>query len=103
VANQTSVKTGLLIVALAGLFIFELGLLEGFLPYEAQHAIHQRSERIFPSKRYEPHTDMGWEFELDYHQHPSHGIAMYGLLGVLVFGVAYLILKIWKRLRSVAY
>jgi hypothetical protein len=95
-------KRALLIIALAGLFIFEFGLLEGFLPYGWQHAIHQRTERIFPSKRYEPHPDVGWEFELDYRQHPAHRIAMYGLQGVLVFGVAYLMSKIWKRLHPVA-
>jgi hypothetical protein len=99
VASKTYVKRGLLIVALTGLFIFELGLLEGFLPYEWQHAIHQRSERIFPSKKYEPHPDMGWEFELDYRQHPSHRVAMYTLQGVLVVGVGYLITKIWQRMR----
>ena len=76
VANQTLVKRAMLVIVLAGLFIFEIGLLEGFLPYKWQQEIYQQSERIFPSKKYEPHPDMGWEFELDYHQHPSHRIAM---------------------------
>jgi hypothetical protein len=64
------------------------------------HAIHQQSERIFPREKYDPHPDMGWEFELDYRQHPSHRVAMYGLLGTLVLGVAYLISKVWRRLRQ---
>ncbi len=55
---------------------FEIGLLEGFLPYKWQQEICHQSEPIFPSKKYEPHPDMGWEFELDYRQHPSHRIAM---------------------------
>lgn len=33
---------------------------------------------------------MDWEFELDYHQHPSPRAPVYGLLGVLVVGVALL-------------
>ena len=102
VANQTSIRRAMLVIVLAGLFIFEIGLLEGFLPYKWQQEIYQQSERIFPSKKYEPHPDMGWEFELDYRQHPSHRIAMYGLQGVLVVGVAYLITRVWKKLSQVS-
>ena len=92
----------MLVIVLAGLFIFEIGLLEGFLPYKWQQEIYQQSERVFPSKKYEPHPDMGWEFGLDYRQHPSHRIAMYGLQGVLVVGVAYLITRVWKKLSQVS-
>jgi hypothetical protein len=87
----------MLVIVLAGLFIFEISLLEGFLPYKCPQEICQQSERIFTSKKYEPHPDMGLEFELDYRQHPSHGIAMYGLQGVLVVGVAYLIARVRKN------
>jgi hypothetical protein len=72
VANQTLIKRAMLVIFLAGLFIFEIGLLEGFLPYKWQQEIYQQSERIFPSKKYEPHPDTGWEFELDYRQHSTH-------------------------------
>jgi hypothetical protein len=102
VTNQTLIKRAMLVIVLAGLFIFEIGLLEGFLPYKCQHDIYQRSERIFPSKKYKPHPDMGLEFELDYRQHPSHRVAMYGLQGVLVVGVAYLIARVWKKLCQVS-
>lgn len=101
VANQTLIRRAMLVIVLAGLFIFEMGLLEGFLPYKWQQKVYQQSERIFLSKKYELHPDMGWEFELDYRQHPSHRIAMYGLQGVLVVGVAYLIAIVWKKLCQV--
>ena len=101
-ASRALAQRAMLVIAFAGLFIIEIGLLEGFLPYKLQHAIHQQSERIFPSKKYEPHPDMGWEFELDYRQHTSHRIAMYCLQGVLVVGVAYLIARVWKKLRQVS-
>ncbi len=98
--SRIYVKRAMLVIALAGLFVIEIGLMESFLPYKWQHAFHQQSERIFPSEKYDPHPDMGWEFELDYRQHPSHRVAMYGLLGTLVLGVAYLISKVWRRLRQ---
>ena len=98
--SRTSVKRAMLVMTLAGLIVIEVGLLEGFLPYEWQHAVSQRSEQILPTQKYEPHPDMGWEFELDYRQHPSHRVAMYGFLGTLVLGVAYLILKVWSALRQ---
>jgi hypothetical protein len=90
------------VIALVGLIIIEIGLLEGFLPYKWQHAIHQQSERIFPNAKYDPHPDMGWEFELDYQQHPPHRVVMYGFLGALVVGVACLISKVWRGLRQVS-
>jgi hypothetical protein len=102
VANQTLIKRAMLVSVLVGLFIFQIGLLEGFLPYKWQQEIYRQSERIFPSKKYEPHPDMGWEFELDYRHHPSHRIAIYGLQGVLVVGVAFLIARVWKKLRQVS-
>jgi hypothetical protein len=102
VTSRTYIKRAMLVIALVGLIIIEIGLLEGFLPYRWQHAIHQQSERIFPSAKYDPHPDMGWEFELDYQQHPSHRVAMYGFLGALVVGAAYLISKVWRRLRRVS-
>ena len=98
--SRIYVKRAMLVIALAGLFVIEIGLMESFLPYKWQHEIYQQSERIFPSEKYDPHPDMGWEFELDYRQHPSHRVAMYGLLGTLVLGVAYLISKVWRRLRQ---
>lgn len=75
-----------------------VGISKGFLPYRS-HAIHQQFERVFPSERYDPHPDMDWEFELDFRQYPSHRIASYALLGILVIGVAYLISKVWQKLR----
>lgn len=82
----------------------EAGLLEGFLPYEWRHAIHQQSEGIFPGEKYDPHPDMDWEFELDYRQHPWHRAVAYGFQGILVVGVGYLILRTGRvlgRLKSV--
>ena len=102
VTRRAYVKRAMLVIALVGLIIIEIGLLEGFLPYKWQHAIHQQSERIFPSAKYNPHPDMGWEFELDCQQHPSHRVAMYGFLGALVVGVACLISKVWRGLRQLS-
>ena len=96
-----SAKRAVLVLALAGLAIAEVGLLEGFLPYEWRHAIHQQTERVFPSAKYDPHPDMDWEFELDYRQHPAHRVVMYGVVGVLAAGVAYFIVKTRRKLRRV--
>ena len=68
----------MLVLALAGLVLFEAGLLEGFLPYGWRHAIQPRTERVFPSLKYDPHPDMDWEFELDFQQHPAHQFVMTG-------------------------
>jgi len=101
VANWPSAKRVALVLALAGLVFVEVALLESFLPYEWRHAIHQQTERVFPSPKYDPHPDMDWEFELDFRQHPEHRVVMFGIVGVLVAGVAYLIMKTWRKLRVV--
>ena len=99
-ANWPSAKKVALVLALAGLLIVELGLLESFLPYEWRHAIHQQTDRVFPPHpKYDPHPDMDWEFELDFQQHPAHRFVMFGIVGVLVAGVAYIIMKTWRKLR----
>lgn len=79
-----SLKRVALVLALAGLAVIEIGLLESFLPYEWSRAIHQQTERVFPSAKYAPHPDMDWEFELYYRQHPAHRFAAYGIVTVLV-------------------
>jgi hypothetical protein len=91
----------MLVLAFTGLIVIEMALFESFLPFEWQHAISQWSEQIFHTQKYEPHPDMGWEFELDYRQHPSHRVAMYGFLGALVLGGAYLISRVWSALRQI--
>src|SRR5260370_22710410 len=100
-ANWPSTKRALLVLALAGLAVVEIGLLESFLPYEWRHSIHQQTERVFPSAKYDPHPDMDWEFELDYRQHPAHRVVMYAVITVLVTGVGYLIAKTWRKFRPV--
>jgi hypothetical protein len=101
VANWPSTKRALLVLALAGLAVVEIGLLESFIPYEWRHSIHQQTERVFPSAKYDPHPDMDWEFELDYRQHPAHRVVMYAVVTVLVTGVGYLIGKTWRKFRLV--
>lgn len=81
------------------LVLFEVAFLEGTLPYEWRHAINQQSEKVLPSKRYDPHPDMDWEFELDFRQHPSHRAVLYGLSAILAFGNACLIAKVWQSVR----
>ncbi len=100
-ATWPSTKRALLVLALAGLAVVEIGLLESFLPYEWRHSIHQQTERVFPSAKYDPHPDMDWEFELDYRQHPAHRVVMYAVITVLVTGVGYLIAKTWRKFRPV--
>jgi len=103
--QKVDLRRLLLVIVLGGLIVLEAGLLEGLLPYEWRHAIHQQSERIFPSARYDPHPDMDWEFELDYRQHPWHRAVTHGFQGILVIGVAYLILRIGRglgRLKSIS-
>ena len=97
--SSTNLKKPLLVVLLLALVLLEAAIFEGFLPYEWRHAIHQQSERVFPSKRYEPHPDMDWEFELDFRQHPSHRAIVYGVSAILAIGNAYLIAKVWQAFR----
>jgi hypothetical protein len=75
---------------------FKLILLEAFLPYDWNHAISDRVDRVFHIEPYAPHPNMDWEFELDFRQHPSHRIAMYLITIVLATGNAFLIAKVWK-------
>ncbi len=98
VALSTNLQKPLLVILLLALVFLEAVILEGFLPYEWQHAIQQQSERVFPSERYDPHPDMSWEFELDFRQHPSHRVVAYGVTAILTIGNAYLIAKVWKAL-----
>ena len=100
-ANWPSLKRVVLVLALTGLAIVEVGFLESFLPYEWRHVIDQRTERVFPSPKYDPHPDMDWEFELDYRQHPAHRFAEYGVVTVLVVTVGFLMRKTWRKLRMV--
>jgi hypothetical protein len=95
----TNLKKGLLLTVLLGLLIAEASLLEGFLPYEWPHPTNQLIERIFPRPRYDPHPNMGWEFELDFRQHPWHRAVEYVVLGLLALGDGYLIVKIWRTVR----
>jgi hypothetical protein len=99
-ANRQPAKRAVLVLAFAGLVIVEFGLLESFLPYEWRHAIHQQTDRVLTSPKYDPHPDMDWEFELDYRQHPAHRVVMYGVVGLLAAGVACLIVKTWRKLRQ---
>ena len=89
-----------LVVLLFALVFLELAILEVFLPYKWSHSIHQQSERIFPSRRYDPHPDMDWEFELDFQQHPSHKAFAYGVAAILAAGNAFLIARVWKVVRD---
>jgi len=91
-------KKPLLVMVLLALVLVEAAILEGFLPYEWRHAIHQQSEKVFPSKKYDPHPDMDWEFELDFLQHPSHRAIVYGVSAILAFGNGYLIAKVRQAL-----
>ncbi len=94
-------KKILLVMILSGLLLVEAGLLEGFLPYAQQHAIHQQFQRVFPQQRYDPHPDMDWEFELAFRQNPKLRIAFDVVLGILMLGNAYLITRAWQKLRRI--
>ena len=91
-------KKPLLVMALLALVLVEAAILEGFLPYEWRHAIHQQSEKLFSTKKYDPHPDIDWEFELDFRQHPSHRAIVYGVSAILAIGNGYLIAKVCKAL-----
>ena len=88
----------LLVILLLTLVLVEAAILEGFLPYEWRHAIHQQSEKLFPSKKYDPHPDMDWEIELDFRQYPSHRAIVYGVSAILAIGNGYLITKVRQAL-----
>lgn len=96
---HTNLKKGLLLIVLIGLLLIGMGLIEGFLPYNLRHAIHQRVEQVFPSPRYDPHPDIDWEFELDFRQHPWHRFVLWTGLGLLVLGDTYLIGRVLRALR----
>ena len=103
VTSSTNLKKPLLLILLSTLALFEADVLEGFLPYEWRHAIHQQSERVFPSKQYDPHPDMDWEFELGFRQHPWDRTVVYGVSAILAIGNAYLIAKVWKAFRRLKW
>lgn len=90
-------RRGLVLSILVVLVLVEMILVEEFLPYKWRHAIHQRTERIFPTETYAPHPDMDWEFELDFRQHPTHRAVEYGVHGVLVVIDSYLIAVTWRK------
>ncbi|SRR5713226_7482967 len=98
-ALPTRLKKALLLIVLCGLVLIEVGLLEGILPYEWRHAIHQQSLRVFPSESYDPHPDTDWEFELDFREHPSHRAILYAVTGILALGNALLGVKVLQALR----
>jgi hypothetical protein len=101
----TNLKKGLLLLALLGLVVVEASLLEGFLPYEWPHPVNQLIERAFPSPRYDPHPNMGWEIELGLREHPWYRALEYVVLALLVLGNGCLILLVWRvlvRLRMPA-
>jgi hypothetical protein len=85
-------------LVLLGLVFLEAVLVAEFGPYKWRHAIHQQSERLFPSERYDPHPDMDWEFELLFRQNPWARTAYYGVVGFLALINGYLISKVWRAL-----
>jgi hypothetical protein len=91
-------KKALLLLVFSGLVFVEAGLLAEFGPYQWRHGIHQQSERVFPSKKYDPHPDMDWEFELMFRQDPRSRAAYYAVLGFLALIDGYLITKVWRSL-----
>jgi hypothetical protein len=91
-------KKALLLLVLSSLVFVEAGLLAEFGPYQWRHGIHQQSERVFPSKRYDPHPDIDWEFESMFRQDPWSRAAYYAVLGFLALVDLYLITKIWRSL-----
>jgi hypothetical protein len=93
-------KRALLLTAFFALIIVEVALLEGFLPYEWQHAINQRSERAFSSQQYGPHANLDWEFELYFRQHPRQRNIQYAAFGILTLANACLIAKVWQAFKS---
>lgn len=96
----TNFKKTLLLLVVLGLIFVEAGLLAEFGPYQWRHGIHAQFERVFPSKRYDPHPDMDWEFELMFRQDPWSRAADYGVLGFLAVIDGYLISKAWRALLT---
>ena len=89
-------KRSFLLVLVVVLVVFELFLLEGFLPYEWHHPISVQLDRIFPSQIYAPHPNMDWEIETVLRQHPTYRIVLYLITALLATSNALLISKIWK-------
>jgi hypothetical protein len=96
------VKRSLLLLLVVVLVVFELFLLEGFLPYKWHLPISDQLDRIFPSQKYEPHPNMDWEIETVLSQHPTYRIVLYLITALLATGNALLISKIWKARRRLA-
>jgi hypothetical protein len=88
-------KRSLLLVLVVVLVVFELFLLEGFLPYDWRHPISEQLDRIFPAQRYDPHPNMDWEIETVLRQHPLYRITLYLITAALATGNAFLIVKVW--------
>jgi hypothetical protein len=74
--------------------------LEEFLSFDWQHAINQRSERIFSSQRYEPHPNLDLEVEIYFQRHPLQRRIEYGVFGMLTLANTYMIAKALQAIRS---
>jgi hypothetical protein len=79
-------KKAAVLVLLCGLAVLQLSMFEGFLPYDWPHPISQLADRALPGPKYDPHSNLAWEFESDYRQHPMHRVVAYALLGLLNLG-----------------
>jgi hypothetical protein len=87
------------LIALLGLVVLELLLLESFVPYGWHHPILGALDHIFPSQEYKPHPNMDWEIEMVLRQHSSLRICLYLLTAAFASGNAFLISKVWKVWR----
>jgi hypothetical protein len=92
-------KRSLLLLLTTLLVVFELFLLEGFLPYRWDHLISEQLDRIFRVQKYEPHPNMDLEIETVLREHPSYRIALYVITAAIATGNAFLIAKVWKARR----
>ena len=92
-------KKAALLLLLFVLAVSQLWLFQALLPFRWPHPMSQLSLRLFPLHKYDPHPNMGREFEIDFSAHPSHRVAEDALLGLLNLANLYLILQIGRRFR----
>ncbi|PYU21785.1 MAG: hypothetical protein DMG32_19660 [Acidobacteria bacterium] len=92
-------KKAALLVLLCGLGVLQLSLLEALLPYDRPHPISQLADRALPGPKCDPHSNLAWEFESDYRQHPTHRVVAYALLGLLNLGNLCLIFGLARAFR----
>jgi hypothetical protein len=97
-------KKILLSALLIPLLLVELVICTGFLPLEWQHAVYERTPKIFPDSPHDwsrvTHPRMDLEIDEVFRQHLWLRIASYVFVALMLAANTALIRVVWQRLRG---